>query len=214
MTPDFAERIDPIFLYVLRALHRLDDQPAAYAEYARDELHEMLEKIRIESGAVDYRNRDWPNAVYAITCWIDEMFSVEHYWKGSEWWRDNPLEDSRQANSRFYEDAKKANREDSIETFYLCAMLGFKGLYSNLEDPANAEQRDNLGLPESHADWVEDLQEKLVTVKQQPQGQPKTEPRKEISVATPLWRWKTALSPWIFSGLLGIVLYVITRLGM
>lgn len=217
MTPEFAERIDPVFLYVFRALRELEDRPASYAEYVQRELNEMLNGIRGEAGATFYRDRDWPNAIYAVTCWIDEMFSEEHRWSGSKWWEANPLEarlfSGFKANSRFYTEAKLANREDSLESYYDCAMLGFKGLYADLSNKANQELITELELPGTHSEWVEAIQQRLEAVKKPPKAQPKTEARHEISVATPLWRWKTALTPWLFAPVLLGIWLVILRLG-
>ena len=78
---------------------------------------------------------EWDLAKYAIVSWIDEML-VETPWDGRDWWSNNVLEvelfNTRLCNEQFYVRAQEAStlaRRDALEVFYVCVVLGFRGLY-------------------------------------------------------------------------------------
>ena len=82
------------------------------------------------------RTPDWLLAKYALVAWIDEMLIVDAPWRDRDWWNENKLEwEIFQTNSRydlFYKKAKEAfalPQKDALETFYVCVVLGFRGLY-------------------------------------------------------------------------------------
>jgi type VI secretion system protein ImpK len=84
---------------------------------------------------------DWQLAKYALVSWIDDVL-IDAPWEGRLWWKENALEvevfNTRLRNEQFYIKAKEATslaRKDALETFYVCAVLGFRGLY---RDPAAA----------------------------------------------------------------------------
>ena len=138
MSPKFAQAVDPIFLHVLNLLDRI----------GRGEPLDMrAERVSIrgwfdQAEAILGQNTEWELAKYALAAWIDEVL-IETAWEGSAWWNENLLEkeffNSMLANERFYINAKEAAsmpRKDALEVYYVCVVLGFRGLY---RDPVVAE---------------------------------------------------------------------------
>jgi type VI secretion system protein ImpK len=80
---------------------------------------------------------------YALVCWIDELFT-----HGSPWadrWNERKLEvelyGSNDRAWKFWEQAKLAEQQpgdDALETFFLCALLGFRGTLA--EAPARFDE--------------------------------------------------------------------------
>jgi type VI secretion system protein ImpK len=153
MTPKFAQAIDPIYLYVLDLIERIDKD---------ENPHPQEEQLRIraqidQAEAILGTSEEWSLAKYAIVSWIDEML-VDSPWDGREWWSNNVLEveffNSRLCNEQFYLKAKQAAtlpRRDALEVFYNCAVLGFRGLY---RDPMLTELlSQSHGLPGDLETW-------------------------------------------------------------
>ena len=88
---------------------------------------------------------------------IDAISEAE--WTGRDWWNENALEvelfNTRLANEQFYMRAKEASalpRRDALEVFYVCVVLGFRGLYRDAFVAATlAEPR---GLPPDLESWA------------------------------------------------------------
>lgn len=69
---------------------------------------------------------------YALTCWVDELFTLNSPWASR--WNERKLEVALYATNdrawKFWEQARLAEARagtDAIEAFYLCVMLGFRG---------------------------------------------------------------------------------------
>lgn len=155
MTPEFAKGIDPIFLYVFGLVDRVErgEQPAPEEE-----------RVRIR-GLVDQAEAIWGHtpdaelAKYAVVSWIDEMLIIEVPWQGSEWWKNNALEweyfKTQDRSEQFYLKAKEASglrKKDALEAFYICVVMGFRGLY---RDPNRAAAlTEALQLPADLETWA------------------------------------------------------------
>jgi len=154
MTPQCAKAIDPVFLYVLGLLDRIssDENPSPQDEQAR------IEAVLDRAGLAVGHSAEWELAEYALLCWIDEVL-IESPWSGHSWWLNNTLEFKRRkttlANEQFYVRAKEASTlksRDALEVFYVCAVLGFRGLY---RDPqAAAVLAESRGLPPDLETWA------------------------------------------------------------
>src|SRR5208337_1105060 len=122
----------------------------------RDEHPSPVEQRLAIRGLLDHAEailgsrRGWELARYAIVSWIDEML-VDSTWSGAEWWSNNVLEvelfNSRLCFEEFYIRAKQAAmlaQRDALEVFYLCMMLGFRGLYRDPEVSQSFIEANNL----------------------------------------------------------------------
>jgi type VI secretion system protein ImpK len=154
MNPKFSKAVDPVFLHVLGLVDRIgrDEQPSPPDEKAK--IRALLDQAEGHLGQTE----DWQLAKYALACWIDDVL-IDAPWDGREWWTQNALEvelfTSRLAYAQFYDKAKEASclpRKDALEVFYVCVVMGFRGLY---RDPAEAailaEQRQ---LPLDLESWA------------------------------------------------------------
>ena len=153
MTPDFAKAVDHAFLCVLDLLSRIENNEAHSATDERIRIRNALDQAEARLG----QRPEWAIAKYAMVSWIDEVL-IEAEWPGRRWWEDNVLEveyyKTREANSHFYEraiEAAKLSNKDALEVFYVCVMLGFRGLY---RDPAGAVRAQQLGMPPDLEAWV------------------------------------------------------------
>lgn len=154
MTPKFAEAVDRVFLEVLGLLDRIgrDEHPP---------VHEERLKIRgwlDQAEAILGQGPDWHLAKYALVSWIDDVL-IDAPWDGRSWWKENALEvelfNTRLRNEQFYVRAKEASalpKKDALEVFYVCVVLGFRGLY---RDPAAAAVlAEPRGLPPDLETWA------------------------------------------------------------
>jgi type VI secretion system protein ImpK len=156
MTPQFSRAVDPIFLHVLDLLDRIsrEEEPS---------VHEERLKIKawLDQGeAIIGRGPEWELAKYALVCWIDEVL-IEAPWSSREWWYENALEQELFGNRLAYEmfyvranDASQMAKKDALETFYVCVVLGFRGLY---RDQSALYDSQRLGLPASLDDWAKQM---------------------------------------------------------
>jgi type VI secretion system protein ImpK len=151
MTPEFALAVDPVFLHVLELLERIERNETPSAKEERSRVRAQIDRAEAMLG----RKADWELAKYALVAWIDDLL-IEAPWDGRQWWEENALEvelfNSRDAFSKFYiqaEEAQKLTKKDALEVFYVCVVLGFRGLY---RDPTS--EAELLGLPATLEEWA------------------------------------------------------------
>lgn len=154
MTPQFAEAVDPVFLDVLGLLERIggDAHPSPKEERLR--IRGWLDQAEAVLG----QGPDWQLAKYALVAWIDDVL-IDAPWEGRGWWKENALEvevfNTRLRHEQFYAKAQEASalpRKDALEVFYVCVVLGFRGLY---RDPAAAAVlAEPRGLPADLESWA------------------------------------------------------------
>lgn len=154
MTPQFAQAVDPVFLHVLDLLDGInhDEEPTAQEERL------LIRGLLDQAEAILGSGIDWELAKYAIVAWIDEML-VDSPWSGREWWSNNVLEvelfNTRLCYERFYLRAQEAStlpRRDALEVYYVCVVLGFRGLYRDIETASQLIM--SHGLPPDLDAWA------------------------------------------------------------
>ena len=153
MTPKFAQAIDPVMLHVLGLLDRIsrDERPSPADERLR--IRALIDQAEALLGA----SEQWRLGKYALASWADEML-VDAPWDGRDWWSNNVLEiqffNTRKAYDQFFiyaEEASGLPGKDALEVFYVCVILGFRGLYRDADSgPALAQ---SLNLPPTLEDW-------------------------------------------------------------
>jgi type VI secretion system protein ImpK len=155
MTPDFAKAVDPVFEYVLELLDRIEAGRETSAEREHQRILRAVDRAEAELGA---GNENWQSAKFGLVCWIDEMLSA-HVWEGAEYWSNNPLERELFGTADrallFYTWAKKAAAErqrDALEVYFVCVILGFRGLYEIPE--VAADLVDKFELTATLNDWL------------------------------------------------------------
>lgn len=188
MTPKFAQAVDPIFLHVLDLLDRLNDSHEASPQDERLQIIALLDRAE----AIVGRGREWELAKYALVSWIDEML-VETPWSGGDWWSNNVLEvelfNTRVCYEQFYARAQEASglpHRDALEVFYVCVVMGFRGMYRDTQMAQSLLQAH--GLPQDLAAWAKQTSMAIQLGQGRP---PQATPRREIEGAPPL-RGKTA----------------------
>jgi type VI secretion system protein ImpK len=153
MTPNFAAAIDPVFLHVLGLLERIGNNESPNPVEERTIINNWLRHAEAQLG----QKQDWELSKYALVAWIDDVL-IEAPWQGRLWWKENALEvelfNTRDRATLFYSkalEAGKMTRRDALEVYYVCVVLGFRGLY---RDTASAFLADQMGLPPSLEAWA------------------------------------------------------------
>lgn len=196
MTPKFAQAVDPVLLHVLGLLNRIggDEQVNAFEERLR--IRALLDQAEAIVGV----GTEWELAKYALVSWIDEVL-VETPWEGREWWSNNVLEaelfNTRLCNEQFYVRAQEAStlaRRDALEVYYVCVVLGFRGLYRDPNLAALLTQ--SHGLPPDLETWSRQASLAIRLGQGRP---PLAAPQRDIVGAPPLrtkplivWSWLAA----------------------
>lgn len=154
MSPNFSKAVDPIFLYVIDMLDRLERGERISAQEERLEIKRRLDRAEAITG----RSEGWDLARYAIIAWIDELL-VDLPWEYADWWKNNTLEfemyNTGICFTEFYVAAGRAatlQDKDALEVFYVCAVLGFRGVYRNPHEAAQICEQ--LGIPPDLETWT------------------------------------------------------------
>jgi type VI secretion system protein ImpK len=154
-------------------------------------------------------SEEWELIKYGLVSWIDEML-VETPWDGRDWWSNNVLEvelfNTRLCNEEFYAKAREASthaRRDALEVFYVCVVLGFRGLY---RDPAMAAVlTQSLELPPDLETWA---RQAVMSIRLG-QGRPAlAAPAREIRGAPPQHTRRLMVWSWLAAGMLSLTLAV------
>ncbi len=199
MTPRFSKAVDPIFLDVLELLERIgrDEQPVPREERLR--IRGWIDQAEGQLG----HGQDWQLAKYALVAWIDDVL-IDAPWEGRSWWKENALEveifNTRLRHEQFYLKAKEASslaQKDALEVYYVCVVLGFRGLY---RDPvAAAALVESFQLPPDLETWARQTSLAI----QLGQGRPPiSDSSRPVAGAPPLEGPFMAL----WSGFLGVIL--------
>lgn len=145
MTPRFANAVDPIFLYVLGLLDKIGQNKPVPAEEAREGIQNRFREAEAQLSEKQH-HEGWELAKYALVAWIDDVL-IEAPWPGRDWWENNSLEfayfSTRDRATEFFKKAKQAaqlTRRDALEVYYVCVVLGFRGLYALSESGFLADQ--------------------------------------------------------------------------
>ena len=194
MTPKLARAVDPIFIHVLELLEKIkrDERPLPQDERLR--IRALIDQAEAILGG----GPEWELAKYAIVSWIDEML-VDTPWSGQEWWANNVLEvelfNTRLCSEQFFLRAQEAARladRDALEVFYICGVLGFRGLY---HDPTTAEMLARPhGLPADIETWAKQTSMSIRLGTGRP-GLP--QPTREIAGSPPLKSRSMVVWPWL-----------------
>ena len=196
MTIQFSQAVDPIFLHVLDLLHRISRGETPSPQEERMRINALMD----QAGALLGGSPEWELAKYALASWIDEVL-LETPWEGVDWWNNNVLEvalfNTRLCNEMFYRRAQEAAalaRRDALEVYYVCVVLGFRGLY---RDGALAQLLTQaLNLPPDLETWAR----QTALAIRLGQGRPALPaPSRELRGAGPLrmkpmvaWAWLSA----------------------
>jgi type VI secretion system protein ImpK len=210
MTPRFAQAVDPIFLQVLGLLDRLSRGESPSPQDERLRIRAIIDQAEATLGS----GTEWELAKYAIVAWIDELL-IDASWPGQDWWSNNVLEmeyfKSRSRFEKFWVRAQEATtleRRDALEVYYICVVLGFRGLY---RDPNASDYllRD-YGLPPDVDSWA---RQATMSIRLGQRRAALPSPHGEISGAPPL-RMKTAmLWSWWLAAMLALVNIVVFALS-
>lgn len=205
MTPKLAQAVDPVYLHVLDLLERIDANQQPEPQEERLRIVALLDQAEAIAGA----GREWELAKYALVSWIDEML-VDAPWNGRDWWSNNVLEvdlfRTRSCNEQFFIRAREASAlptRDALEVFYVCVILGFRGLY---RDPDLAGMLvESHSLPADLETWAKQVSLSIRLGQGRP---PLSGPSREIAGAPPLVAKSRVVWPWMLAAMLAVTTVV------
>lgn len=213
MTPRFAQAVDPIFLHVLGLLDRISRGEKPSPQDERLKIRALIDQAEARIGA----GPEWDSAKYAIVSWVDEVL-VDTPWDGRDWWSNNVLEmeyfKTRNCFEQFFVRAQEATtltRRDALEVYYVCVVLGFRGLY---RDPATSDYLiQDFGLPPDIDAWAGQA---ALSIRLGQQRGSLSGTRHEIAGAPPLRMKSLLLWSWwlvLMLATLNIAVFVLSRYG-
>lgn len=215
MTPKFAKAVDTVFLGVLDLLERIERNQSIMVSDERTRIQKKIDHAEAQLGAT----QDWHLAKYALVSWIDSML-IGAPWEGNNWWENNPLERTyffdRNAYTQFYTKAREAAalpNKDALEVYYICVVMGFRGLYGDAQGTMLAEQ---MGLPPRLDDWARQTAASI----QLGQGRPPIHERPKLGDGAPPLNGRSSLFGMagfgiiLFGLALGyLIIFVLDRVG-
>jgi type VI secretion system protein ImpK len=153
MSPEFSAAVDPIFAYVLSTMDEIEGGKTLLAEDISTRIRGLIDQAEHRLG----QREEWELAKYALVAWVDDLM-IEAPWEGRAWWERNRLEfqffRTADAFTVFYlkaAESAKVSRKDALEVFYICVVLGFRGIYG---DTNAISHIDEFGLPASLEEWA------------------------------------------------------------
>lgn len=201
MTPKHSLAVDPLLLHVLDLLDRIENGEDPDPQEEQIRIRALIDQGEAIVGA----GREWELSRYALASWIDEVL-VDSSWSGREWWSNNVLEvefyNTRLCNEQFFVNAKEASTlpgRDALEVYYICVILGFRGLY---RDPHMAKMlAEQHGLPSDLATWAKQASMSIRLGQGRPPLRP---PSREVTGAPPLMKRSRVVWPWLFATALAV----------
>lgn len=155
MTPDFVKAIDPIVEMMIDVKEQIEKNNFPAPALIRSKF---IQRIDASEKLLDKRPEEWSLASYALVGWIDEMLASQLPWDGASYWNQNKLQvkyfRNNLARERFFIRAKEAEnlpKKDALEVYFMCVILGFKGVYDGA--PGLESPRD-VDIPDEMADWI------------------------------------------------------------
>ncbi|HEX3869099.1 MAG TPA: DotU family type IV/VI secretion system protein [Pirellulales bacterium] len=210
MTPEFANVIDPVFMHVLKLLERIEQGQTPEPDFERQKLHSLLSELEAKMGS-----EEGALARRALVYWIDEVL-IDASWPNASWWADHILEfellGTNEGATLFFSDAERSRSSphlrNALEVYYLCVVLGFRGIYRNQD--AIATIAEHLDLPGSLDDWVRRTATSI-GVRQRVRPDP---PLEERGTAPPLSGVSKMFTASSVAAVLAAVLFVFAMLRM
>lgn len=208
MNPKQSFAVDPVFLHVLHLLDRIAEGADPDPQEEQIQIRALLDQGEAMVGS----GESWELTKYALVSWIDEVL-VSSSWGHRDWWENNVLEvaffNTRLCNEQFFVNAKRASQladRDALEVYYICVILGFRGLY---QDPAMAAMLvAQHQLPADLQTW---MRQTAIAIRLG-QGRPAVDgvPR-ELAGAPPLSSKSQLVWPWLLASMLLIwnILYFV-----
>ena len=183
MTPKLAQAVDPVFLHMLGLLDRIQRGEIASPQEERLRLRTLIDQAEAIVGV----GGEWELMKYALVSWIDELL-VESQWAGHDWWSNNVLEvelfNTRLCYEHFFVKAQEASTmatRDALEVYYVCVILGFRGVYRDSNMASHLHQ--SRGLPIDISSWAKQTSMAIRLGQGRP---PLAGPQREIAGAPPL----------------------------
>jgi len=201
MTPQFAQAVDPIFLYALDLTARIGEGEQPLPQEERIRIRSLID----QASAMVPNDQQWELAKYAIVSWIDDIL-VQSNWTHASWWQNNVMEveifNTRLCFEQFFVNAQRAaglpNR-DALEVYYICGILGFRGLYANPQTAAMLSQKH--GLPPDFPTWARQASMSI----RSGQGRPVlASAGRELYGAPPLKKQSRVVWPWLAASMLAV----------
>lgn len=214
MNESFAQVVFPVMNLVLeqeQILINKFDSPQKVTSYDVRKIQENFKQALDRASADLEGAEEWERyARYALVAWIDSLM-IANPFVGPHW-QDLVLEnryfDTRgAAYDEFYrrcEDALRKGLKNAVEVFFLCFMLGFRGVYNDPQ--AAARLRD---LPPSGREWQKRYAKIVVANQTKTQLEPQPALRFDNAPQVGFRHFLTALLAFLFFLTLLVVVQIV-----
>lgn len=159
----YCEAVDPVFLGALQFLRKIESGQVVPLADVRTTIKQLIEQGERMIGA----KPEWKLVKYALCCWVDEIFTYSN-WADKDLWKEKYLEKEffgeRVAFHEFFEKANEASaaaHTNALEVYYLCVVLGFRGVYRGADQPQRIQELERLNLPKDPAEWCRETARSL-----------------------------------------------------
>ncbi|MFG0297652.1 MAG: DotU family type IV/VI secretion system protein [Maioricimonas sp. JB045] len=160
MTNEFGQRVYPVIRHVFDVLAKIRKTGGNGPD--PQDVSSQLRRLLAQFDVQGPRATEFQLAKSALVYWIDEVL-VHSNWEHAGYWSDHCLErtyfSSRERAWRFFDNAESARSMDSLdalETYYLCACFGFKGIYrdssGSVGSDTSSKTADDTWTAEDEAD--------------------------------------------------------------
>jgi type VI secretion system protein ImpK len=194
MRDDIADLVHAIFRTGMDYKERLAGGERLEVEEVQSELLTLLSDARLRS-----RGRDDLGARFALVCWLDEIFIDDTPW-GQQWSQRSLEYDQYGTRDRahlfWHPGADSATDADTVEVYYLCIMLGFRGDFAN--------------QPEALRRRVDEMQRRVIRgYSEEPPKLDDSAPENYVPVLTGQEKFQTMLKAWGAALLFAVFVWVV-----
>lgn len=159
----YCEAVDPVFLGAFQFLRKIDSGHVVPLADVRSTLKQLIEQGERLVGP----KPEWRLVKYALCCWVDEIFTYSN-WADKDLWKEKYLEKEFFGESvafhEFFEKAKEASaasHTNALEVYYLCVVLGFRGVYRGADQPQKIQELERVNLPRDPSEWCRETARSL-----------------------------------------------------
>ncbi len=151
--------VDGYIEQVLDTIDRFSQDEPVDPEVIHTAFKHFLKEASVQVGGT----KEWQISLYALVAWTDEML-LALPWVGKEWWSNRVLEveffGTRVCSEKFFhwaQEIAQVPNHPSLRTYYVCVILGFRGIYGH----ASTGSPEAYGFPKSLPEWLRQMRTRL-----------------------------------------------------
>lgn len=151
--------VDSYIELVLDTMDRFSQDEIMDPEVVHSAFMLYLTEASVQVGGT----KEWQLSQYALVAWTDEML-LSMPWNGRDWWSNHVLEveffGTRVCSEKFFhwsQQLAQIPNHPSLRTYYVCVILGFRGVYGH----ASTGSPEAYGFPKTLPEWLRQVRIRL-----------------------------------------------------